>query len=60
MNKFGRILLNGALVTGGLVVFIKGVKGLTDTTLDIPSRAPKIIISVTKPVEEAFSESSES
>jgi hypothetical protein len=60
MNKTGRILLNGALVTGGIVLMIKGMKGIADATLDIPSRAPKIIISVTKPAEEAFSEASES
>ena len=60
MNKFGRIALNGAIVTGGMILLIKGMKGIADATLDIPSRAPKIIISVTKPVEEAFSEASES
>lgn len=60
MSKFGRIALNGALVTGGLMLFIKGVKGIADATMDIPSKAPKIIISVTKPVEEAFTEASDS
>ena len=60
MNKIGRIALNGALVTGGVVLLIKGIKGIADATMDIPSRAPKIIISVTKPVEEVFSEASNS